>query len=190
MKKNLLKIGVLALGMFAFGALMTETSNAQEVPWDVSLTILSGTSYCNYGTSLYLGAQNVLLDTAYVFSGNFTEKFICYDYRGNSFGATWGWDLYIRSANLYNERGSVITSGNVSIRHTAGVVTGDVSCTAWSSTATRTPINNNYSIIQRAAGTDGICSVSVDTVSLKVDVLANQAPGAYSGTLTLTIPAF
>jgi hypothetical protein len=149
MNKNLLKIGALALGMFAFGLTVVNT-NAQSVTGDVSLTINSGTSACLYGTSLDLGAQTVKFDTAYEFSGDFTEDFSCVDYRGNSFGATGGWSFDIIVDDLSNGSGSSIASGNVSINHSAGVLSGDSVCAAGFSTGTtRTPINTSYQIIER-----------------------------------------
>ena len=190
MNKNLLKIGALALGMFAFGLTVINT-NAQSVTGDVSLTINSGVSECLYGTSLNLWAQAVKFNAAYEFSGNFTEDFSCVDYRGNKFGATGGWTFDIIVDDLSNGSGSSIASGNVSINHTDGIIVGDTSCEAGFSTgATRTPINETYQIIERTAGTDGVCSVTIDTLSLKVNVNPNQAPGAYVGVLTLTVPNF
>jgi hypothetical protein len=78
MNKNLLKVGALALGMFAFGFLYT---NAQQTG-DLSLTINAGTSECVYGTSLDLGVQEVKLDEAYTFTGNFGSEWSCTDLSG------------------------------------------------------------------------------------------------------------
>jgi hypothetical protein len=53
MKKNLMKVGALALGVFAFGFAIIGSSNAQETG-ELSLTINTGISECVYGTSLDL----------------------------------------------------------------------------------------------------------------------------------------
>lgn len=190
MKKSLLKIGVLALWMFAFGFLFNGTSVAQETTWEVSLTISSGVSQCLYATSLDLLSQEVKLNDPYLFSGDFGGAFSCVDYRGNLFGATGGWTFDIIVNDLSNGASS-ISSGNVSINHTGGVLDWDSSCKAGFSTgSTRTPISWNYQLIERTNGSDGVCRLTINTVSLKVDVPANQAPGVYSGTLTLTVPSF
>jgi len=44
--------------------------------------------------------------------------------------------------------------------------------------------------MERVAGTDGVCEVTISDVELQVNVPANQAPGAYVGTLTITLPTF
>ncbi|MDD3262879.1 MAG: hypothetical protein PHR61_03450 [Candidatus Absconditabacteria bacterium] len=181
MNKNLLKIGALALGMFAFGLMLN--ANAEELG-EVSLTINSGESVCIYGTSLDLGAQNVQFDTAYEFSGNF-GTWSCTDY----IGVTEGWVLDIASSDLTNGLGNTISGANVQIMHETPIASGDVNCTGGDST-TWTTIGTTNVVIERSPGTDGVCSVSVGALDLKVDVPANQAPGAYTGTLTLTVPSF
>lgn len=190
MKKNLLKIGALALSVFAAGVIMN-TSNAQETG-DLTLTINAGTSECVYATSLDLGSQAIQLDTAYEFSGDFAGNWTCTDYDAN----TGGWDFYVTVTDLTNSWGNIIQSGQVDIMHTAAVVTGDTTCTGGTATAWTTivdEVGGQYVLMTRAnedASTAGVCEVGIDTVSLKVDVPANQAPGAYTATLTMTLPNF
>lgn len=190
MKKNLLKVGALALSVFAAGVVMN-ASNAQETG-DLTLTINAGTSECVYATSLDLGSQAIQLDTAYEFSGDFAGNWTCTDYDAN----TGGWDFYVTVTDLTNASSNVIESGQVDIMHTAAVVKGDTTCAGGTATAWRTIVNeegSQYILMTRTAEapeTAGVCEVWIDTVSLKVDVPANQAPGAYTATLTMTLPNF
>jgi hypothetical protein len=45
-------------------------------------------------------------------------------------------------------------------------------------------------MMERSTGSDGVCKLTISDVDLRVNVPANQAPGAYTGTLTITLPTF
>jgi hypothetical protein len=51
-------------------------------------------------------------------------------------------------------------------------------------------IDSAYTIMERNTGSDGVCEITISDVELQVNVDANQAPGSYTGTLTLTLPSF
>lgn len=188
MNKNLLKIGALALGMFAFGMLFT---NAQTpATWEVTLSISEWVTACAYGTSLDLGSTGaeILLTTGVTLSNTFGGNFNCSDYRGS----TGSWDFTIQTTDLSNGLGNSIDANLVSINHSTGTLQWDSSCTRGSAIGdTRTEIGTVYPIISRWTSTsDLVCEVNVANVALKVDIPAYQAPGSYSGTLTLTLPVW
>lgn len=182
MNKNLLKIGALALGMFAFGILYT---NAQEtIPGQVSLTINTGSSECMFGTDLDLGQQAAALDTAYTFSGSFSgveATWICYDREGGSWR---NWTFTIQADPLNGSNGGTILANHIAMKHTAAVTTWDAACIGGTAQA-YTNIDSVYTIMSRNGGV-GVCQTSVEDVRLKVEVDENQAPGFYTGNITLT----
>ncbi|HCB51959.1 TPA: hypothetical protein DEP21_05360 [Patescibacteria group bacterium] len=192
MKKNLAKLGVLSLSLVAaLAMLIANNANAQQTG-DVTLTINSGTSVCVYGTSLDLGTTGVRPDFgAFTLSSGFNTSagsttWSCTDFAGT----TGGWDLTIISSNLTNETANVIASGNVFITHDAPTMTNG-SCTVGGAAAAKVAINASHTIIAKAASTQKtVCTIDTANVSLAVDVPANQAPGRYAGTLTITVPTF
>lgn len=190
MKKNLLKVGALALGMFAFWLMIN--ANAQETG-QVSLTINSGTSICDYGTDLTFTAQEVKMDSGYVFQSNFltgvgqTNTWSCIDRAAEN-----TWSFYVTASDLVlsGQPSVTIASGNIAIQYTAGTTEGDtVDCTvenegAWNS------LSGDVEMMQRDYNTKGVCKVTINAVELKVDVPQNQTPGTYTSTFTITLPNF
>jgi hypothetical protein len=187
MNKNILKIWALALGLFSFGILFT---NAQQ-EWEVSLTINAGTSSCSYGTSLDLGSAAAVIGIPYTFSGDFTESFECVDYRGTA-GA---WTMTMQSSALAASGiGTTIPDTNVKVYYGVAIASGNIlACTgdgAGVAFAAALPLDTPQTLLQRMPTVEGVCSVALESVGLRVDVPANQAPGIYTGTITLTIPNF
>ena len=65
------------------------------------------------------------------------------------------------------------------------------SCVAGATGATDVSIDTVHTILAKQASVQRtICKIQTNNVSLKVDVPANQAPGKYIGTLTITLPTF
>lgn len=182
MNKNLLKVGALALGMFAFGFLYTNAQTSST--GDLSLTINAGTSECVYGTSLDLGVQEVKLDEAYTFTGNFGSEWSCTDLSG------WvkSWTFTVESSDL-TAGDSTIAATNVELQHPAAVVDWDTVCSGGLAQS-YVAIDSAYTMMERSTGSDGVCKLTISDVDLRVNVPANQAPGAYTGTLTITLPTF
>ncbi|AHB41810.1 hypothetical protein P148_SR1C00001G1031 [candidate division SR1 bacterium RAAC1_SR1_1] len=116
---------------------------------------------------------------------SFPSAWYCQDYRG----ITSEWTLTIQTTDLTNEKSNVISGSNLLISHDPVVVEGDSSCTGDNGTATQF-YNAPYVLFAKASGSNKICKVSADNVGLLVNVPANQAPGNYSGTLTLTMNGF
>lgn len=192
MNKNLLKVGALALGMFAFGATLMGTSNAQ-VTGDVSLTINTGVSACDYGTNLTFTAQEVKMDSGYVFQSNFltgagqTNTWSCVDRAAKN-----AWSFYVTASDLLLSGDATVTigSGNIAIQYTAGTTEGDTTdCTVIAAGAWNA-LSGDVEMMQRKYNTKGVCKVTVNNVELKVDVPANQTPGTYTSTFTVTLPNF
>ncbi|AHB41335.1 parallel beta-helix repeat-containing protein [candidate division SR1 bacterium RAAC1_SR1_1] len=152
---------------------------------NIKLEITGGVTECVYGTSLTMDAQEVKIGIPYTFTGTFPSAWYCQDYRG----ITSEWTLTIQTTDLTNEKSNVISGGNLLISHDPVVVEGDPSCTGDNGTATQF-YNAPYVLFAKASGSNKICKVSADNVSLLVNVPANQAPGNYSGTLTLTMNGF
>ncbi len=192
MNKNLLKVGALALGMFAFGATLMGTSNAQSVTGDVSLTINTGVSICDYGTNLTFTAQEVKMDSGYVFQSNFltgadqTNTWSCVDRAAKS-----TWSFYVTASDLLLSGNDVaISSGNIAIQYGSGTVDGDTSDCKVKNANTWNPLSSSVVMMDRSYSTKGVCKVTVNNVELKVDVPANQTPGTYTSIFTVTLPNF
>lgn len=192
MNKNLLKIGALALGMFSFGLVITNT-NAQEITGEVSLTINSGESTCDYGTNLTFTAQEVKMDSGYTFQSNFltgegqTNTWSCIDRAAEN-----TWNFYVTTSDLLLSWDATVSiaSGNVAIQYTSGTTEGDaVDCTV-ENAGTWNPLNVDVEMMQRDYNTKGVCKVTIENVELKVDVPENQTPGTYESTFTVTLPNF
>lgn len=193
MKKNVGKLSALGLSIVAAVAILVGSNgaNAQQTG-EVSLTIDSGSSYCVYGTSIDLGSKSVATDFgALTFSGNLntssgTNTWSCTDFAGT----TGGWDLTIQSTDLTNETSNVISSGNIVISHDAPALINGT-CTTGGNAATDVSIGSTHTIMAKAASANRtVCSIDTANVALKVNVPANQAPGKYTGTLTITVPVF
>lgn len=191
MNKNLLKIGALALGMFI--ATLMGTSNAQSVTGDVSLTINTGVSICDYGTNLTFTAQEVKMDSGYVFQSNFltgagqTNTWSCVDRAAKN-----TWSFYVIASDLLLSGDATVTigSGNITIQHGSGTVEGDTSDCRVRNANTWNPLSTSVVMMDRLYSTKGVCKVTIDNVELKVDVPANQTPGTYTSTFTVTLPNF
>lgn len=187
MNKNVLKIGALALGMFAFGATIIGTSNAAtwDVLWQVSLTINTGTSECKFGKTLDLGQQAAALDTAYIFSGSFVgdqATWICSDREG---GSGRNWVFTIQASDLTGSNGGTISGNNVSMKHSLANTSWDQLCIGGGAQEYTNIGTAPYTIMSRNGGV-GVCQTSVSDVRLKVEIDENQAPGYYAGNITLT----
>lgn len=192
MKKNVSKLGVLGLSLVAALAVAFVASNAQaQTTGQVSLTIDSGSSYCIYGTSVDLGSKSVAADFgALTFSGDFLSAsgttWSCTDFAGTPAG----WDLTIQTTELTNETSNTINATNVLISHNAPSQTAGT-CTVGGTAATDIAIDAPHTIVAKAGSANRtVCTVSTNNVALKVNVPANQAPGKYTGTLTITLPVF
>ncbi|MDD3263085.1 MAG: leucine-rich repeat domain-containing protein [Candidatus Absconditabacteria bacterium] len=152
---------------------------------NIYLNITGGVTECVYGTSLDMNAQDVKIGIPYTFSGSFPSAWYCQDYQG----IDGGWTLTIQTTDLTNEKGNVISGSNLLISHDPVVVQGDLACTGNNGTPTQF-YSAPYEIFEKISESKKICKVSTDNVSLLVNVPANQAPGSYSGTLTLTMNGF
>jgi hypothetical protein len=185
MNNNIIKIWILALGIFGFWILLSQTKAAEGT---VSLTIIPGVSSCSYGTSINFGSQEIQMDQSYTFAGTFTGAFWCIDRNGITAQRTFTMIAQDLSASGVNTK---ISSGNVKIFHSAAVSSGNgLACTGNQQVLQENaiPLNQPYTILQRLESWgEGICSVAIANVGLKVEVPANQAPGIYTGTLTLDI---
>ena len=192
MKKNVSKLGVLGLSLVAALAVAFVASNAQaQTTGQVSLTIDSGSSYCLYGTSIDLGSKSVAADFgALTFSGDFNagtgNTWSCTDFAGTPAG----WDLTIQTTELTNETNNTIDAGNVLISHSSPYSTAG-SCSVGGTYAWNIPISSPHTIVAKAGSANRtVCTVVANNVALEVQVPANQAPGKYTGTLTITLPVF
>lgn len=188
MNKNLLKIGALALGMFACGAILMGTSNAQETG-QVSLTINTGTTTCEYGNSLTFTAQNVNFDAAYVFESAFlttwgNDEWYCQDY--DAIDTQWSLNISM-SGDLSNGLGSTISKTGVQLKYVANPTVGATECVTTDAT-TYVSLGTAHTIFSKPDNVDKVCRVSLTGAMLKVDVPANQAPGTYVGTLVIDLP--
>ncbi|AHB41806.1 hypothetical protein P148_SR1C00001G1027 [candidate division SR1 bacterium RAAC1_SR1_1] len=163
----------------------TDGSSGNGTNGNITLTITGGVTECIYGTSLTMDAQEVKIGVPYTFTGTFPSTWYCQDYRG----INGGWTLTIQTTDLINEKSNVISGSNLLISHNPVVVEGDSACTGDNGTATQF-YSAPYEIFEKIPDSNKICRVSADNVGLLVNVPANQAPGSYSGTLTLTMNGF
>ncbi len=152
---------------------------------NIILTITWWVTECVYGTSMNMNAQDVQIGIPYTFTWTFPSTWYCQDYDG----IVWGWALTIQTTDLYSENNNVISGSNLLISHDPVVIEGDSACTWYNGTATQF-YSNPYPVFTKTLGTNKICRVSASNVSLLVNVPANQAPGNYSGTLTIYVPNF
>lgn len=151
----------------------------------LSIQILGWITECVYGTSLNMNSQELKIGIPYTFTGTFPLTWYCQDYRG----IDWGWTFTIQTTDLYNEQNNIISGSNLLIFHDPVTVEWDLACTGHDGTVTQF-YSNPYEIFEKIEGSNKICKVSANNVSLLVNVPANQAPGNYSGTLTLTMNGF
>lgn len=184
MNKNLLKIGALALGMFAFGLMFT---NAQQTG-EVKLTINTGTSQCRFDTDMDLQSKTAILNQSLTFTGSFTGdglgSWICTDLEG---GSGFSWSLTVASTELNGTNGGTISNTNVFITNDPAVVTGDTAA-CQSNEDGDEALDTAYTIMERPASSTniGVCEIYTPNVGLRVFVPENTAPGVYTGTLTVT----
>jgi hypothetical protein len=163
----------------------TDWSSENWTQWNITLTITWWVTECVYWTSLDMNAQDVKIGIPYTFSWTFPSAWYCQDYSG----IRSGWTLTIQTTNLSNEKWNVISGSNLLISHDPVVVEGDLACTGYNGAPTQF-YTAPYEIFEKASGIEKICKVSADNVWLLINVPANQAPGNYSGTLTLTMNGF
>lgn len=190
MNKNLLKIGALSLSLLAFGLMFT---NAADETGQVSLTINTGESICDYGTDLTFTAQEAQLDSGYVFQSNFltgvgqTNTWSCVDRAAKN-----AWTFYVAASDLLLSGDISVTIANsgIAILYEAGIGEGDTSdCTVENETVWNT-LNTSVEMMKRTYTTKGVCKVNVTDVELRVTVPQNQTPGTYTSTFTVTLPNF
>ncbi len=154
--------------------------------WNISLEILSWVSECIYGTILELWIKDVSFNQWYI-SWDFIWEWSCTDYTATSSAR----QLTIQSSDLENWLWNKISSGFVEINHSDWLLSWDPLCKAWIATwNNRIPINSTYTLIERWLSGSQVCSVTIPTVSLQIHIPAGQAPGTYSGELTIYIPNF
>jgi hypothetical protein len=156
-----------------------ETTNG-----NISLTLTGWKTECVYWTSLNLGAQNVKINQTYNFTGTFSGDRYCADYDWLSSG----WTFNITTTDLSNENWSIISGSNVLISHDTPILEWHSSCTGYNWVPTT--FNTGLTLIEKAEGVDNnkICKITLQNVDLQINVPANQAPGNYSGTITIDIP--
>ena len=192
--KSLLKIGSLSLALIAV-VFMLNTNAQTPDAGDLTLEITGESGYCEYGTTLDLGQTGFSYD-ARTISGNFlvttttgagNTPWNCTD----SYGVA-AWALTIQSSDVENMDTGLpahtIPATSVKIYNpTAAVVSG--ACTSvQGGNAAGTAINSATTILEKLSEAGDACRVQTDFVDLTVDLVASQAIGQYSGTLTVSVP--
>ncbi len=188
MNKKIIKIAVLALGIFTFAAIYT---NAQTSNGVVTLTIQSGSSTCTFndfnlsGHTMTLGSPLTItgLSNSGTTAGSGIWK--CVDWRW----WTGNWSYYISATNASGTKWSFIPAANIKIKHSPATVVGDTIACKWgTATDAFTSINSGYTLMERIAnvGSGNLCDITLSGVTIEVTVPAYQAPDTYTSQITVT----
>jgi len=181
--KNLLKIGALSLALIASLMLLNNAVNATWMPGKVTLKVNGTANSCTYGTSLDLSSGNYST-AAFNLTGTFPGSFLCADNSGAA--ASWAMTLQATTA-LTGTYGQTIANTLVYMKTNATAMSnGTCGYSAW--TTSWTAINTAQTIVAKTGAAGNVCTLTVTGVMLYVAVPANQAVGAYTGTLSLDTP--
>jgi hypothetical protein len=161
---------------------------------DLTLEITTGYSYCQYGTTLDFGTTGLSysgrsLITWFVTTGGNTERF-CEDQQWLGTRA-----LTIKSSELVNISTNIsaqtIPASRVYIKNPAAYKL-QWACTFSSgdSLDQRINLSGTKEILGKVGTVGEWCKIITDSLSLKVDLVAAQAIGQYSGTLYINVPNF
>ena len=161
---------------------------------DLTLRILTGHSYCQYGTTLdfwttglsYTGRS---LITWFVATGG-NPAWFCEDQQWVDTRA-----LTIQSSPLVNISTNIsaqtIPASRVYIKNPAAYISqGACTFSSGVSLDQRVNLSGAKAILGKAGMVGEWCKIITDTVSLRVDLIWAQAIGQYSGTLTINVPNF
>ena len=163
---------------------------------DLRLRIITGHSYCQYGTTLDFGTTGLSysgrsLITWFVATGGNPEWF-CEDQQWLGTRA-----LTIQSSDLVNISTNVaaqtIPASRVFIKNPAAYIPQwEWVCTFSSGDSLNQRVNLSWAkeILGKVGTVGEGCKIITDNLSLKVDLIAAQAIGQYSGTLTINVPNF
>jgi hypothetical protein len=158
------------------------------------LRIITGHSYCQYGTTLDFGTTGLSYDersliTWFVTTGGATEWF-CEDKQWLGTRA-----LTIQSSELVNSSTNIaaqtIPASSVYIKNPAAYKLEWV-CTFSSGDSLDQRVNLSWAkeILGKVGVVGEWCKIITNNVSLKVVLTWSQAIGQYSGTLTINVPNF
>jgi hypothetical protein len=160
------------------------------------LRITTGHSYCQYGTTLDFGTTGLSysgrsLITWFVTTGG-NQEWFCED---QQWLGTRG--LTIQSSDLVNISTNIaaqtIPASRIYIKNPAAYIPQwEWVCTFSSGDSLNQRVNLSWAkeILGKIGTVGEWCKIITDTVSLKVDLIAAQAIGQYSGTLTINVPNF
>ncbi len=161
---------------------------------DLTLEILSGQSYCEYGNSLSFWQINHSyaarsLSTGFLTTGGNTAWF-CQDNQGLDSRI-----LSIQASDVHNITTSnpvhTIPATEVLIKNPAAYISQGI-CTYWSwdSLDDRIDIAWPRAIFSKDGAFGEWCTIMTDNVELKINLTWSQALGMYSWTITINLPNF
>lgn len=181
MKKNILKISLLSFMLIALWFAIVKTNAA---PVDISLTITAGTLSCSNSTTVSLTALNTsynIQSQTWVFAAG---SWTCTD---NRWTARW-WSSALTvilpsdlTANWWNTIPKANVKMSTTITTTAGNLTGTTNM------GTLTGIDSTREIYRKT--TANTIWTFTATPTIVITVPANQAPGTYTGVITVTNPS-
>ena len=185
MKKTLLKISLLSLAFVSLITFVVRT-NAASSPVAVSLAINAGTLSCS-NTGVALAALSTSYN-AQQQTWTFTSAlWTCTDNRWTAWGAPWAQTVVLSTALNSTWAWTPIPAANVKMKATVSTTQWNL---AWASTmATYVAINSAQDVYRKSSTNTGAIGVEVWDLWITVDVPANQTPGLYTGTITVTDPS-
>jgi hypothetical protein len=160
------------------------------------LRIITGHSYCQYGTTLDFGTTGLSyswrsLITWFVTTGGDSQRF-CEDKQWLGTRA-----LTIQSSELINSSTNIaaqtIPASRVFIKNPAAYIPQwEWVCILSSGDSLNQRINLSWAkeILGKVGVVGEWCKIITNDVSLRVDLTGAQAIGQYSGTLTINVPNF
>ena len=184
--KKILKIGVLSLALIISLFLLSNTTKASNAVGNVTLKINGTGNTCKYGTSLDLDSGFYSTST-FTLTGTFSwafSGFYCQDNSGVAGSRTMSMQSTSALTGTYLQ---TIPSTNVYMKTQPSVVSNGT-CTASPGTTSWATINSAQTVLWKTAAAGQVCTITVTGVMLYVNVPANQAVGAYTGELTLSVP--
>ncbi|MCF7834757.1 hypothetical protein K9M48_01740 [Candidatus Gracilibacteria bacterium] len=181
------KVIILSLTLLAGLFVLSNTTKAATSLLDLEITAVTGS--CIYGDNLDLG-DHAQQYAAFNMTGNFLNtsaagKRSCDDTAGKA-----PWTMDIESTDLVAGSYSIPVAAQKVLASAPTVYAGDATVfTGTASHQTYTSLTTSaVALISKTSAAGTVGELGVDTVTLAVEVPANQEIGAYKATITITVP--
>ena len=189
--KNVFKVWALSLALIASLFLISNKTHANN--GIVTLEIQGTSGYCIVGSDVPYGITGFSYSGYSITTGFNTQSgtttWFCDDANGYV-----PWTVELASTDVLNMTTNnpvhTIASWNVRVTNDAATKTAwACNIVTWTSQGVKQALDANVVLFGKQSNTGDVCTVESQNVKMTIDLAASQALGAYSGTLTITVPS-